>query len=257
MVLDGQGADEIFAGYNNYKYAYLAELLSSGKIPTFYKILSSQDNLLKALQGCLLHFVPKQLQEKLFHLINHNESLDYINWSKLSVTSNCLNNPIFDNIFATKNSYLKHRLMQSLCHYGLADLLRYQDRNSMSYSLESRVPFLNTEIIDFIYSLPSHFLISNNGTSKYILREALRGIVPDIILDRKDKIGFRTSESDLLNYLTNEGEHKDFFVPDWLIKNKAKDKIDTIINDNNQFSFQAWRIYNFILWHNHNVSKIT
>jgi asparagine synthase (glutamine-hydrolysing) len=78
---------------------------------------------------------------------------------------------------------------------SLPMLLRYADRNAMAVSLENRVPFLTTALADFALSLPDELLIDDEGTTKSVLRRAMRGIVPDPILDRRDKIGFSTPES--------------------------------------------------------------
>ena len=64
----------------------------------------------------------------------------------------------------------------------------------MSYAIESRVPFLIPELVDFVYALPEKFLISDTGESKCVFRAAMRGLVPDPILDRRDKIGFITPQ---------------------------------------------------------------
>ena len=80
-------------------------------------------------------------------------------------------------------------------------LLRYEDRNSMAHSIESRVPFLTRSLAEFVFSLPERFLIAADGTGKSVLRAALRGIVPDAVLDRRDKIGFETPEPSWLGEL--------------------------------------------------------
>ena len=64
----------------------------------------------------------------------------------------------------------------------------------MAHSVESRVPFLTPEIAELALSLPESCLLGDDGTSKRVLRDALRGIAPDAILDRRDKIGFQTPE---------------------------------------------------------------
>ena len=78
---------------------------------------------------------------------------------------------------------------------GLVHLLRYEDRNSMIHSIESRVPFLTTDIAEFLLSLPENFLLSDNGSTKCIFRDSMKGIVPHEVLQRKDKVGFETPES--------------------------------------------------------------
>jgi asparagine synthase (glutamine-hydrolysing) len=76
----------------------------------------------------------------------------------------------------------------------LTSLLRYEDRNSMAHSVESRVPFLTTRFAELLFSLPPSYLIDAQGTRKAVFRQAMRGIVPDAVLDRRDKIGFQTPE---------------------------------------------------------------
>jgi asparagine synthase (glutamine-hydrolysing) len=85
-------------------------------------------------------------------------------------------------------------LRSSIDNSSLPHLLRYEDRNSMAFSIESRVPFLTPEIVEFVLSLPEEYLIARDGTSKAVFRAAMRGIVPDQILDRRDKVPFATPE---------------------------------------------------------------
>jgi len=76
---------------------------------------------------------------------------------------------------------------------SLPELLHWEDRDSMAFSVESRVPYLDHRIVEFLLSLPESYII-RNGYTKAILRDSMRGIVPDKILDRRDKIGFATPE---------------------------------------------------------------
>ena len=96
---------------------------------------------------------------------------------------------------------LHERLAQTLVDLSLPSLLRYADRNSMAYSVESRLPFLTPALVEFVLSLPEDYIIACDGTTKAVFRRAMRGIVPDAILDRRDKIGFRTPEAGWLGEL--------------------------------------------------------
>ena len=92
----------------------------------------------------------------------------------------------------------------------LPTLLRYEDRNSMQSSVESRVPFLTPAIASFALGLPERFLISESGTTKAVLREAMRGIVPDTILARTEKIGFATPDSQwIASFVDRQGKGLD------------------------------------------------
>ena len=73
--------------------------------------------------------------------------------------------------------------------FGLQDLLRYADRNSMAHSREVRLPFLNKDLVNFVASLPSFYKI-NNGFTKWILRESVKDKLPNEIVWRKGKIGY-------------------------------------------------------------------
>lgn len=68
----------------------------------------------------------------------------------------------------------------------------------MHFSIESRVPFLSRALVEYAFGLPEEFLVGADGASKNILRRAMRGIVPDAILDRRDKVGFVTPEKSWL-----------------------------------------------------------
>lgn len=71
---------------------------------------------------------------------------------------------------------LRHELYQMLTETSLPQLLRYEDRNSMAFSIESRVPFLTPSIVNFLFALPEQYLISPGGETKSVLRKAMRGL---------------------------------------------------------------------------------
>ncbi len=120
----------------------------------------------------------------------------------------------------------------------------------MRWSVESRVPFLTTDIAEFLLSLPEPYLISQQGETKHIFRAAMRGIVPDAILDRKDKVSFATPEQAWLKQLGNT-------IFDWLEAAEAlpflnaaqcRREVKMIIEGGRCFDFQAWRLINFCRW---------
>ena len=149
------------------------------------------------------------------------------------------------------------RLVSELAHCatrrGLPALLRHGDRNSMRFSVESRVPFLTTGLADFLLTLPEDYLVSPQGQTKHILRAAMRGIVPDEVLDRRDKIGFSTPEFEWLRrmapqvrgWLDAAGE-----VP-FLRRAPLLAEFDEVMAGRRPFSWQVWRWINFTRWHAH------
>src|SRR5262249_55328587 len=102
--------------------------------------------------------------------------------------------------YTTEKNVLRDSLSRSVSQ-TLPGLLRYEDRNSMASSVESRVPFLAPDLVTFLWSLPEEYIIAEDGTSKAVFRKAMRGIVPDAILDRRDKLGFVTPEGRWLSRL--------------------------------------------------------
>jgi asparagine synthase (glutamine-hydrolysing) len=149
------------------------------------------------------------------------------------------------------------RVMAELAHAltqrGLPSLLRHGDRNSMRFSVESRVPFLTLEQADLLLSLPEHYLISAGGETKSVFRAAMRGIVPDAILDRRDKIGFQTPEQSwLISMAGNVREwlKQDIRVP-FIDQAVILREFEAIIEGRREFSWQLWRWINFIRWHQH------
>jgi asparagine synthase (glutamine-hydrolysing) len=96
---------------------------------------------------------------------------------------------VYKPIYTKLNDALYYNSMQT----GLEELLRYADRNSMAHGREVRLPFLNHELVQFIFSLPAQYKI-NNGWTKWILRETMKNNLPEEIVWRKNKTGFETPQ---------------------------------------------------------------
>ena len=138
----------------------------------------------------------------------------------------------------------------ALTKRGLPHLLRHGDRNSMAFSIESRLPFLTTELAHFMLSLPETYLVSDAGETKSVFRAAMRGIVPDEILDRKDKIGFETPEHE---WLAQKAETiKTWLARDltlsWVNNERLGREFEMIMSGRRAFSWQAWRWICFTRW---------
>jgi asparagine synthase (glutamine-hydrolysing) len=83
--------------------------------------------------------------------------------------------------------------MQDVLQYSTPNLLRYEDKNSMAFSIESRVPFLDHKLVEYIFNLPIDQKIKN-GWNRYVYRTALKGHMPDKNRLRRSKIGFTNPE---------------------------------------------------------------
>jgi len=120
----------------------------------------------------------------------------------------------------------------------------------MRFSVESRVPFLTPELVNLAHSMPEDYLISMEGETKHIFRTAMHGIVPDEILNRKDKVGFATPEKDLLFSMADEIREwlKDDLNIPFLFQGEILKEFEQIICGIKPFSLQVWRWINFIRW---------
>lgn len=248
VMLDGQGADEIFAGYPHFLSARLARLIAKGQwIEASRVFINSQGMLAPHQYRYLLRafgfLTPKGFNRLVTPIINPYSSL------KSRYFRDRIGRPVKLN---RSKSFLKTELLASLTRTSLPMLLRYEDRNSMTHSIESRVPFLTPNMVQLAYSLPDSYLISQHGETKHVLRAAMTGLVPSSVLTRKDKIGFATPERYWLSQLkpwVDEVLNKSVAhqMP-FLKHNELLKEWDQIISGKRAFDFRTWRWINLIVW---------
>jgi asparagine synthase (glutamine-hydrolysing) len=251
VLLDGQGADEILAGYPVYLMVQLASLIRSGKMG---KAVQLATNLRRRKDANKLwlhlgrYLPPQNMQPALWKLFNVGLMPEWLNsqwFRERGVTGR-------DPRISAKRR-LKEELANDLRVDVIPRLLRYADRNSMAHSVENRVPFLTSELVQFVLSLPERYLISQDGTTKSVFRAAMRGIVPDAILNRKEKIGFDTPEkawfindlNPLMEKLISNNSLDDMPM---LNIGKIKNELKAMTNGNKNFHLRTWRWLNFIIW---------
>lgn len=179
VILDGQGADEVLCGYRKFYLFYLRNLLTSHQVSLFLKeslaILRNGDRtLFRFKEG--LKYLPSFLRKRL-------EPPQHI------LSSRFLNSHLQFNQTAS----LHKKQVDDLLRFSVPALLRYEDRNAMAWSIESRVPFLDHQLVEFLLSLPSSYKLQR-GQTKAILRKAFSEFVPATILNRQDKMGFATPQ---------------------------------------------------------------
>jgi asparagine synthase (glutamine-hydrolysing) len=153
---------------------------------------------------------------------------------------------------AGSTRFFHDALVQGLTETVLPALLRYGDRNSMAFSIESRVPFLTPALADLAYSLPAAQLVDSRATSKAVLRLAMRGIVPDVILDRRDKVAFSTPDRMwarslqpwFVRTLSSDAARS---LP-WLKPDVALQALEQRTARSAPFGFDLWRTISVIRW---------
>ena len=190
VMLDGQGADEYLAGYSHYIPFLLASLARRGKW------LAWRRERKGAREVVGVDPVPFRaaLRYRGRGLVNRTGSSQVLvdDEHDISFLGDSLRAEFAAEearTIAITGDPFKGRLYADLMHGHLQELLRYADRNSMAFSREVRLPFLDHRLVEFSFSLPSRMLLGD-GWSKRVLRLAMQGIVPQEILARRDKIGF-------------------------------------------------------------------
>ena len=195
VMLDGQGADEMLGGYHTFAAAQLASLLRQGRLAEAVGY-ASRAGRVPGRRALLLwageFLVPPGLQAPLRRMVGQELAPNWLDRGWFVARGVQLAPAKYT--FERGSDVLRAQLLRATTWSSLPMLLRYEDRNSMAHSIESRVPFLTPSLANFVLSLPGEYLIDRDGTSKAVFRRAMRGLVPDAILDRRDKIGFAAPE---------------------------------------------------------------
>jgi asparagine synthase (glutamine-hydrolysing) len=254
VTLDGQGADELLAGYRGYPIERMKSFIDTNDLRGLLYFVKNWSNwpgrsFSDSLKCLGYSIAPKHLSHTLENLFLRDRTPSWLDKNFLSDIDANANFKIDGKTSEFHGRNVINRLVTSLQQNGIPQLLRHADRNSMEFSVESRVPFLTKSMADMTLTLPEKYLISNEGETKSVFREAMRDIVPDMILDRRDKIGFLTPEKQWLH-------ENSLFFRDYLIQgiNSPIFNQPTLIKEfdrcieNVQSSKDIWRWINFVRW---------
>ncbi|EQB64154.1 MAG: Asparagine synthetase [candidate division Zixibacteria bacterium RBG-1] len=243
VLLDGQGGDETLCGYRKFYYFYLWQLLRKGD--------------------------PKCFSEALLWL--HKGGMSLWAWSdakrylpssfvKFESLARRVCQPVFQRKYRDRicnlgaGSDIRERQRADLVKYSIPALLRYEDRNSMAHSVEARVPFLDYELAEFLVNCPLH-LKMGHGWSKWILRQGLRGILPEAIRLRRTKMGFNTPQrnwirSDLKEMIRAVFASSGFHMERFIIPTNVREEFDKFClgRHDSLSDTELFRVLNLELW---------
>ena len=257
VTLDGQGADELLAGYDGYPHARLRSFLDHNRFGSALRFLQAWQQWPSrgrwSSLSTLAQAVMPEDATSLLKQLRYASNLPWLNVAWLKERGVVQAHTSAESMFSLPGNHgrrLSSALRGALCGSGLAALLRHGDRNSMHWSIESRVPFLTADLAEFMLSLPEDYLLSSSGETKHVFRAAMRGIVPDVILDRRDKIGFATPEQSWLQHLAPQFDSWLFTAQDipFLRHDHVASMVYSTINGDKPFTWKAWRVINFCRW---------
>lgn len=227
VVLGGQGGDEILCGYDKFSLGYFKEKIKTQPLVAITEMFQFQKlrsfDVAGALQSIVFYENNKRKKFVAWYILN--EKQDSARFKRTQ------ENDIFE---------MSYNLLFGL---GLSALLRYEDRNSMSFGIESRLPFLDYRLVKYCLHMNSNLKLKN-GITKDILRKSMKDIVPDDIINRNDKMGFVTPQNEWMN------DRKDHYLK---LANNALDqmpfidreKVKVLLPQDNNL---LWRVINTGLW---------
>lgn len=246
VTLDGQGADEELAGYHYFFGNFFKDLLVNGqwgslsKEVVFYLL---KHHSLYGLKTFVYFLLPKKIRATL-----RTSEKGYI--SPDFVYAHQEKNTIAGDLYEAAS--LNEALLNHF-EYKLEHLLKWEDRNSMWFSLEARVPFLDYRLVERVLATQSDWII-RKGETKYILREAMKNILPAKIQARRDKTGFDTPQDEwfrtgqwqeIINdiLLSSRFRQRNIIDADMAVK-KYEQHLDGKVN----ISKEIWKWVHLDLW---------
>ncbi len=227
VVLDGQGADELLAGYLAYQASYIRDLVCS------FRVWSA----LKEITGSLRHH-GRFFGTAIGQLLTRRSRRHLLTGPT----------PRIDRYDGSLPEVLRRELTST----NLPSLLHYEDRNSMGFSIESRVPYLDLRFVEYAASLPLDRKI-HNGITKKVLRDAIKGFVPESIRCRMDKMGFVTPEEEWMKetlrpFVLGVLSADSFRARSYWNADAVLESYQAFLDGKSVYSPEIWRIICAELW---------
>ena len=253
VMLDGQGADELLAGYHAFFASRFLTLLKSMKLLQMIKeMIHTKRNhqysiffSFKRLMNLILPEVLRQPLKKMYRAPSADDS--WLNFKKIGAEKV---DPFA--IRGLKSATVNSLSLAQLISINLPMLLHWEDRDSMAHSVESRVPFLDYRLVEFVSGLPEEYKIYN-GLTKRILRKGMEGILPEKVRNRMDKLGFDTPEEVWMKKTSPERFRRELdnavVLSQGIINERTiKKHFESVIQSKIPFNHLIWRIISFGHW---------
>ena len=234
VAISGTGADEIFTGYYDH-YNFWLQMMTSE--PNFEKLRDEwKKGYGRKVNNPLIKNITQFIENQNYreHLYQNSKDFNKILIDKIDVK--------FEEIKYSSDN-LRNRMINELNHEIVPTILYSDDLNSMMHSIENRSPFLDKELVEFISSVDSSFLIKN-GLAKFILRESMKNLLPKKIIFNKEKVGFNAS---ILSFINLKNKN----IVDWLLQESIfevvnKKKFISLLNKDFSKNYFSKFLFNFI-----------
>lgn len=237
VTLDGQGADELLAGYSRSYYEFIREAYAKGAYSKVANLLFSTGNKFADKKGFLKDTIKRNINLQKWHPYYEYYNEEFFNNQSLG----------YEDV-NTRPSLNRH-LVEEFSGDVLKGIFRTADRNSMQFSVENRMPFADdVALIEYAFSIPSVYKVRGT-TNKVLLREAFKHILPAKIYNRKDKVGFYTPEQHWIKQLDNE--LFEYLTPElegYINVGALRKDWKKILGNPSMNSGWVWRALNFAIW---------
>ncbi len=196
VVLNGQGADETIGGYSSYFQDHWVSLIRQGRVREAWEAVraytaahggGTRERMTDAATRCLSWEMYRVEQYRRWAKARRQRRLRQNPWFSMDLTRHFINEEL-----PPSSGTLSNSLKQSVVSAPLPLYLRIEDRNSMAHSVEARLPFLDYRLVSFVTGLSDEWKV-RGPWNKYVLREAMRGRIPECVRSRVDKMGFPTA----------------------------------------------------------------
>ena len=252
VLLDGQGADELLIGYHGFFAPHFAGLFVTRRWGTLLREICAAKRLHElsyaSSAGYLANAVlPEPLRQPLRRLVGKPSSVPHwINRDRLVCDDR---DPTL--AYGFKSTSVNQMARAMLTGTSVPMLLHWEDRDSMAHSVESRLPFLDFRIAEFLMGLPAEMKLWD-ATTKQVLRESMRGTLPEPIRTRMDKMGFVTPEETWVRSDVPERFRAELCravdASQGVLNGDALDHFDAVLAGRKPFNYLVWRMISFGRW---------
>ena len=236
ISVSGTAADELFTGYYDHHLAYLYEVRNDPAL---------HSSSLNAWQECVKPVVRNPFLSDPDLFINDSGFRDhiYLDAEKFASFLNVeWSEPFTEQEYTP--SLLRNRMLNEMFHEAVPVILHEDDLNSMYYSVENRSPFLDRALFEFAYSIPSRHLIQD-GRAKSVLRDAMRGIAPDAIIENRRKVGFNAPIFSFLD-VRDKAIRNTLLEASPVFEHIRREKIEALISKDDLPNSESKFLFNFI-----------